>query len=161
MKIKTGKLDEAPLDESPYADWSCHLFTANRSQYIILSNTTSLYSCLMLGKGITNDDEFVERALSTICEFMEEDGQASVFEKFIAPSIATVSFAKALNRSVTGSMNDHIQGAKLYLSDGMALQEVGFRLNKTPLSALTDAAGRKYANPHEVFTRLAVEPDAN
>jgi hypothetical protein len=32
-----------PLDENPYADWSCHLFTADRTQYIILSNTASLY----------------------------------------------------------------------------------------------------------------------
>ena len=34
-KIKAGKLSEAPLDENPYADWSCHLFTADRTQYIM------------------------------------------------------------------------------------------------------------------------------
>jgi hypothetical protein len=31
-KIKTGKLAEMPLDQNPYADWSCHLFTAGRRQ---------------------------------------------------------------------------------------------------------------------------------
>jgi len=41
-KIKAGKLNAMPLDENPYADWSCHLFTANRTQYIIMSNTKSL-----------------------------------------------------------------------------------------------------------------------
>ena len=75
-KIKAGKLTEMPLDENPYADWSCHLFTADRTQYIILSNTASLYSCVMYGKGITDDSRFIERALSTIREFMEDDGQA-------------------------------------------------------------------------------------
>jgi hypothetical protein len=50
-KIKASKLAEAPLDENPLADWSCHLFTADRTQFIILCNTPSLYSCVMLGKG--------------------------------------------------------------------------------------------------------------
>ena len=72
-KIKAGKLSEMPLDGNPYADWSCHLFTADRTQYIILCNTASLYSCVMYGKGITDDSRFVEHALSTIREFMEDD----------------------------------------------------------------------------------------
>ena len=81
-KIKAGKLAETPLDENPYADWSCHLFTADRTQYIILSNTPSLYSCVMYGKGITDDGRFIERALSTIREFMEDDGQAFVYQRY-------------------------------------------------------------------------------
>lgn len=154
-KIKTGKLGELSLDENPYVDWSCHLFTADRTQYIILSNTKSLYSCVMYGKGITDDRRFIDRALTTIKEFMEDDGQQFAYRKFIAPAIGTVQFSKALNRSVTGSMNDLVQASKLFLSDDMAANDVGFRLNETPLSALTDADGRKYSNPREVFKRLA------
>jgi hypothetical protein len=156
-KIKAGTLTAMPLDENPYADWSCHLFTADRTQYIIMSNTKSLYSCVMYGNGITGDSRFIERVLSTMREFMEDDGQQFAYRKFIAPASGTVSFAKALNRSVTGSMNDHVQASKLFLSDDIAPHEVGFRLNKTPMSALTDADGRKYANPREVFKRLAGE----
>ena len=37
----------------------------------------------------------------------------------------------------------------------MSPHEIGYRLNETPLSALTNAAGRKYSNPREVFKRLA------
>ncbi len=105
-KLNEGKLCEMPLDENPYSDWSCHLFTADRTQYIIMSNTASLYSCVMYGKGITDDSRFIERTLSTIREFMEDDGQQFVYRKFIAPASGTVSFAKALSRSVTGSMNE-------------------------------------------------------
>jgi len=83
-KIKAGKLSEKPLDENPYADWSCHLFTADQTQYIIMSNTASLYSCVMFGKGITDDSRFIERALSTILEFMEDDGQAFVYQNYVA-----------------------------------------------------------------------------
>lgn len=35
-KLKEGSLPSLPLDENPYADWSAHLFTADRTQYIII-----------------------------------------------------------------------------------------------------------------------------
>lgn len=97
-KIGAEALSTLPLDENPYADWSCHLFNADRTQYIIMSNTKSLYSCVMYGRGITNDSHFIERALSTIREFMEDDGQLFVYQRFIIPASGTVSFGKALNR---------------------------------------------------------------
>jgi len=150
-KLKAGDLDTEPLDDNLYADWSAHLFTADRIQYIIMSNTKSLYSCVMYGRGISNDSRFIERALSGIREFMEDDGQAFAYHRFIAPASGTVQFAKAWNRSVTGSMNDLVFGAKLHLADDMSPHEVGFRLNETPLSALD------YRNPREAFKGLANE----
>ena len=61
-----GKLNEMPLAENPYADWSCYLSTADRTQYVILSITKSLYSCVMYGKGITDDGGYLDRALSVM-----------------------------------------------------------------------------------------------
>ena len=154
-KIKAGKLTEMPLNENQYADWSCHLFTADRTQYVIMSNTKSLYSCVMYGKGIMDNSRFIERALSTIREFMEDDGQQFAYRKFIAPASGTVSFAKALNRSVTGSLNELIGEAQMYLvEDDMSPHEVGFKLNGILLSALKNAEGRKYAEPRDAFKRL-------
>jgi hypothetical protein len=66
-KLKEGRLPSLPPDESPYADWSAHLFTADRTQYIIVTNTKSLYSVVMYGS------EFIGRALSRLREFMEDD----------------------------------------------------------------------------------------
>ena len=71
-----------------------------------LGNTASLYSCVMFAKGITNDSQFIERALSTIRATMEVDGLSDIYQNFIAPSSATVTFAKALNRKVTGSIRE-------------------------------------------------------
>ncbi|QDS88786.1 hypothetical protein EC9_29810 [Rosistilla ulvae] len=153
-KIKTGKLVEMPLDENPYADWSCHLFTADRTQYIILTNTASFYSCLMNGRGITDGSTFVAQALDAIRDFATGDGKQTVYRKYIAPSNGTISFAKALNRSVTGSMSDHIHAAKFMLEDDMALSEIGNRLNETPMSALNGPDGRKYGFPKVVFSKL-------
>jgi hypothetical protein len=155
-KLKAGKLESLPADENPYADWSCHLFTADRTQYIIMSNTKSLYSCVMYGAGITDDSRFSERALSTIREFMEDDGQSFAYQRFIAPASSTISFHKALNRSVTGSMNDLVNHAKDWLTeDDISPHDVGFRLNDILLSSLARSKSDFYWKPREAFKQLA------
>lgn len=147
-KIKAGPLREQPPDENPFADWSAHLFVADRTQYIFLSNTKSLYSTVMYAKGITNDSHFIERALSNIREFMEDDGQGFIFQRFIAPATGSVRFAKALNRSVTGSMNDLIRQAAYWLAADLAPCDLGPKLNDTPMSVLS------YSHPREVFKKM-------
>jgi hypothetical protein len=155
MKVKGGNLAELPLDANPFADWSCHLFLAGRSQFIILMNTASFYSCLMSERGITNQKTFLSRAREAICAYMAEDGQKLLFDKFIEPSFSTIRFAKPLNRSAIGSMNDLIHFAKYWIIDGLPEKEIGFRLNKVLLSALKDGNGRKYDYPKTAFLRLA------
>ena len=155
-KIKVGTLKAHPLDANPYADWSCHLFTADRTQYILLSNTPSLYSVVMYGKGITDDSIFIDRALSAIREFMEDDGQAFVYQRFVAPSSGVVTFAKALNRSVTGSLNELTKFAKLWLTPGdISPFDVGFRLNDVLMSAIAPTKKDGYGQPTEAFKALA------
>ena len=140
-KIKAGALRALPLHENPFADWSAHLFVAGRTQYVLLSNTKSLYSTVMYGKGVTTDSHFIERALGGIREFMEADGQAFVYRRFIVPATASVRFAKALDRSVTGSMNDLIKHATYWLAEGdVSPFDVGFRLNDIPMSALASGS---------------------
>jgi len=68
---------------------------------------------------------------------MEADGQAFVYRRLIVPATASVRFAKALDRSVTGSMNDLIRHAAAWLAGGdVSPFDVGFRLNDILLSAL-------------------------
>jgi hypothetical protein len=154
-KIKTEALPTLPLDENPLVDWSAHLFVTGRTQYILLSNTKSLYSTLMPGKGIADDGEFIDRALGSIRAFLQRDGQEAVYERFIAPASDPVRFARALNRSVTGSITDLTKQAAYLLAAGDAsLSEVASRLNETPMSALKHY-GSSYGFPRDVFRALA------
>jgi len=154
-KIKAGSLKTMPVDDNPFADWSAHLFDVNRSQFIIVSNTKSLYSTVFLGKGIASDGQFIERALGSIREFMQDDGQEFVYRRFIVPASGTVTFAKALNRSVMGSMNDLINHAKAWLSDGdLSPHDVGFKLNNVLVSAIAPSEKAKYGRPREAFKDL-------
>lgn len=153
-KIKAGRLAESPLDENPCADWSARLFTADRAQYILLSNTASLYAVVMFGRGVSNDGLFIDRALDAIREFMTDDGLGLIYMNFIAPAGASVRFGKALNRSVTGSMNELEMVAKLYLETSeWSPFDVGRKLNETLLSAIAREANG-YATPREAFKSL-------
>lgn len=153
-KIKAGTLAALALDENPLADWSAHLFVAGRTQYVLLSNTRSLYSVVMPGKGVTNESQFIERVLTSIREFMEAGGQGAAYERHIAPASATVQFARALNRSVTGSMNDLTRHAAYWLAAGDVLpSEIGPRLNGIPMSALKQD-GSTHGFPRDVFEGL-------
>jgi hypothetical protein len=48
-KIKEGRLSALAREDNPIADWSTALFIADRTQYILLSNTMTLYSMVMGG----------------------------------------------------------------------------------------------------------------
>jgi hypothetical protein len=153
-KIKAGTLAALPPDENPFADWSAALFVAGRTQYVLVSNTKSLYSTVLPGKGITNSGSFIERALSSLREFLGAEGQETVYRRLIAPAGAAVRFAKALNRSVTGSMNDMAKHAAYWLAAGdVSPPEVGSRLNAIPMSALRHG-GSPYGFPRDVFGAL-------
>jgi hypothetical protein len=148
-KIHLNPTETLPADENPFADWSAHLFTAERAQYILVTNTASLYSMVMFGKGIVNDGQFLDRVISSMSEFIRDDGHVFLYKRLIMPSTGLVRFSKALNKSVIGSMNDLVFQAKVYLiEETISPYEVSFKLNQTPLSIL------KYANPREAFRNM-------
>jgi len=155
-KIKAGRLPALPLDDNLFADWSAHLFLADRTQYILLSNTKSLYSTVMYGKGITDESRFIQRALSNLREFMEDDGLEFLHRRFVTPASGTVRFAKALDRAITGCMNELIVQAKFLLTEGtLSPFDVGFRLNDVLLSAIASSPTEKYGKPREAFMAMA------
>ena len=154
-RIKVGPLPQQPLDANPFADWSAHLFVADRTQYILLSNTRSIYSTVMYARGITDDGRFIERALSSLREFMEDDGQAFVYHRLIAPASGTVRFARALDRAVTGCMNELIAQAKFLLADGdLSPFDLGSRLNEVLLSSIAVSRAEKYGTPRGAFKSM-------
>ncbi len=136
-KIGVAPTSVVPLDSNPLADWSGHLFSADRTQYVILTNTASLYSAVWYGRGVTDAAQFIERGLGAIREVMDGDGLEIIHRRMVAPSTGTIAFTKALNRSVTGSMNDLINCAKVWLiEEELSPHDVSVKLNEMPMSAI-------------------------
>lgn len=151
-KIKVAPARALPPDANPFADWSADLFIADRAQYILLTNTASLYSAVMHGAGSSNDGAFLSRGLSAIRELMADDGLEFIYTRFVAPSTGTIRFSKSLNRSVIGSMNDLVYHAKRWLIKGeLAPCDVAFKLNEMPMSAID------HRNPREALKSLTPE----
>ena len=150
-KLGTSPLSSLSYDKNknPLIDWNAHLFTAQRTQYIILTNTASLYSMVMHGRGITDDKHFVRAALSCMKEFLTMSGNNVIFQTLIEPQDQEVFFSKIIDRRILGSMNDLVFQAKVHLIEcHQAPLDVSFLLNKCPMSYLN------YSCPNDQFRRL-------
>jgi hypothetical protein len=137
-----------PAHTNPLADWSAHLFAVRHVHYILISNTTTLYSMVLFGRGITDGGQLIDRMTWVIREVMDHDGLGQAYEEYVVPETGRVTFAKALNRSVTGSMNDLVFQAKVCLDEEISPYDVSFLLNELPMSHL------KHRKPLEAFRLL-------
>lgn len=155
-KIKEKDLLIRPLDPNPYADWTARLFTANRAQYILISNSVSLYSIVIYGRDISDGNYLIYKMMDMLRDVMEKDGFRLIYEKWVVPQGGLSSFSKCSNRSVIGSMNDLVFQAELDLKDGdLSPFDVSFRLNDVPMSYL------KYNRPREAFRHMVPEHETS
>jgi hypothetical protein len=151
-KVEAGVLGSLPLHENPLLDWSAHLFPVGRSKFILVSNTGSLLSAVVSAKGVTGVTSFRERAFDGIRACLTALGHESLTRTLLADDNGPVRFAKALNRSVSGSMNELVKCAEFCMSEReLTLAEVGDRLNDTLLSALAVGGSHGYGKPSEAF----------
>lgn len=150
-KIGVSPAESLPAHENPCLDWSGHLFLANRKQYVLICNTASLYSLVLPGKGIKDEISLVENVAQGLDEALRSDGLQDWRERTKGWELEGALFSKALNRSVTGSMNDLVVHAKYFLSEeGLSSFQTSVCLNETPFSYLG------YATPREVFESFIV-----
>jgi len=151
MAKKIGILptESLPPAANPLLDWSTHLFTARRIQYILLTNTPSLYSIVLFGRGSKSGSSFQRIVTREMWEYMRLDEHEFTFKQFIEPEMSEVSWSKALNRSVTGSVNDFVQIARYLLDERrLPLYEISDFLNETPMKYLG------YDHPADVLRNL-------
>lgn len=152
-KIKEPELRSLPLDPNPFADWTARLFTSDRTQYILITNSASLYSVVIYGKGITDDNAFIHAMTDSLRDVMEEDGFEEVYYKQVAPQLARISFAKTVSKSVTGSMNQLAFYAQAHLRTGeVSPYDVSLGLNETLMTYQ-----KAYHKPKEMFRHAAQE----
>jgi len=154
-KIGFDPLPDLPYDKGkdPLLDWNAHLFSVQRTQYILATNSESLYSLVMPGRGITTDRQFIQSFRSGLQAFLAGQGHYLKVAMDLPSPEQDAFFAKITDRRILGSMNDLIFQSKLRLGEGQqTLFDVSFYLNETPMSYL------KYRSPKEVFQNLHQDP---
>jgi hypothetical protein len=155
-RLGGGPLAASASHANPLLDWSVRAFVAGRTEYVLLSNTRSLYSVVLDGVAGEKRSRLAERVGGVVAVILDAAGQLAAVGNELAPE--SVRFAKALDRSVTGSMNELVAYAEVLLADGhLSVPKVGVRLNDLLLSALA-RAGEKYGTPREAFAVLVAGP---
>ncbi|MBN9120813.1 MAG: hypothetical protein J0I06_16965 [Planctomycetes bacterium] len=146
--------------ENPLLDWSVRAFEVGRKEYVLLSNTRSLYSAVLDGVAGENAARFAERVVGMIRAILEEVGHGSYAGTGSELAPESVRFAKALDRSVTGSMNELVAYATMLLARGdLSIHQLGPRLNDVLLSALARGTD-KYGTPRDAFAELVAAEGA-
>ena len=148
-KLKIGPLTKIEEDPGPYLDWYANLFTAQRYQYILVTEAKSLLSIVMHGGGITDDDKFIKQFLSQLSEYLNDTGNRLIYERIIVPKTGVIKLSKTASKTVLGSMNDMIHLSKIYLEDeDIGPWDLMKKLNRTPFKAID------YAYPVEAFRKM-------
>ena len=148
-KVKEDITNVSEESQNPFIDWCGNLFTVERTQYIIVTNTRSLLSIVFYGRGVTDENQFLKVCLMTLREFLEDLSCSRVYENSIAPYCGRITFSKPDNRSLLGSMNELVNCSKCILeTHEISPYDLSFRINETPMGAL------KYQNPVEAFKSM-------
>ncbi len=150
-KIKEIPLNSLPPDPNPFADWTARLFTHRRVQYILITNTATLYSVLIYGSGITDYDTFIHTMGDSLRDMMEDDGFPRIYYDYVAPRMARIAFARTNNRSVTSSMNRLAFYAQIHMEyDEISPYDASFKLNKSIMKY-----GKQHEYPREMLAHAA------
>ncbi|MDD4050581.1 MAG: hypothetical protein PHR28_01605 [candidate division Zixibacteria bacterium] len=148
-KIKVAPASCLDPDPEPYGDWTANLFVAARRQYIIISNTRSLFTVLTFGREITDKDEFINRFLMVLELFLTRQRLEPIYFGRIAPASETIVFSKTGDKRVLGSMNDLVIEARTAIAyRGRSLFDAAAGMNDMPMGML------KYHFPRKEFLAL-------
>jgi hypothetical protein len=148
-KLKIGSLAQIEEDPGPFIEWYATLFTAERAQYILTTESKSLLSVVIYGRGVTDDNIFITRWLESMREYFLKIGKRLVFEKIIGPRAGQFIYAKTASRSILGSMNDMVSMSKFMLpARDMSPMDLSQMINEAPFKAIG------YQRPLDAFDKL-------
>jgi len=154
QKIGLAPLSTFPYDQgkSPLLDWHAHLFAVQRTQYILATNTASLYSLIIPGRGITMGRQLVQSLSDSLHAFLAGQGQQPNAVMDLLSHDPDASFTKITDRRILGSMNDLIFQSKIRMGEGKQTPfTVSYYLNETPMSYL------QYRSPKAAFQELLLQ----
>lgn len=136
-KLKTGPLTKVDKDPGPYLEWYGLLFSVDRSQYILTTEAKSLFSVVMYGRGVTDEDIYLQHLFHHLREYMHCTGNRLIYDRVIAPRTGLITMSKTSSKAVLGSMN---MMARLCASrlegEEWSPWDLSECINKTPFKAI-------------------------
>ena len=147
----------AEVEANPLWDWAAHLFRCGRRQYVLVVNTTSLFPVVLEGRGLKNEKTFLNALLPALRDQHRIFDLEAAFDRYIMPtdgSVPPVIWSKVGLRQVTGSMNRHIEDARMIVEDAVwdgyeiTPQQLSLKLNENIFTMLA------YSRPSDAHRRM-------
>jgi len=133
------RFPEAPASSGALGDWYVNLVRFGRSEFAIATSERCLLTVLLPARELrTSLVPNLHASLRSLLERLDIP-QEQVSRELAA--MQPVSFARASNRRVLGSMNDFALQASHHLTDGDDLATIAERLAHTPMSAIGERPG--------------------
>ena len=134
-KIRLSPGPSLPPSPEPLLDWAAHLFRCQRYQYVIVTNTQTLFSFVCHGQGICDISSFVDIIMSTMREVFENYGFVKAFDDRLAPNAREMILTKVGDRSLTGCMNNIVGMSQFWLErDHLSPMDLQPRINEIPIN---------------------------
>lgn len=152
-QLNLGPLPDAAEATNTHCDWCVRPFGVGRIHYLIFTNTASLFSFVTRKKGVTNAKTLFGAFRTVLEDYLCATEREGIFKQMIAPAVGECTFARCLDRSVVGSMNDLVFQACCYIEPAdLHPFEIFDRLNSAPMGALG------MHNPGIVFAFMPARP---
>ena len=149
-RIGVRPIELLPMSANPFGDWSSHLFPAGRSEYILSTNTATLYAVVFPARGIKGEAAFRSNMLAQLRASMMEDGFEFHYKRLVDVESDAPSYSKALSRGLIGSMNDMAELACYSLEvQGKTPEQVTRIINDTPFSVIGGS------DPRDLFRHMS------
>lgn len=140
LGLSKGELLNSTDHAEDLAEWYCNLLRIDRRKLLLFTQASTLYSFLVPGIRQPDLENFGDLFRSHLARNLERQGFSADQAEFLLNS-GPDHFAKAHDRSVLGSMNDHARMCKLHVEYYGGFERIDFvdlnrRLNSTPMSRI-------------------------
>lgn len=133
------QLPHAPASSGVLGDWYVHLVRSGRAEFVIATSERCLLTILFPARELRAS--LLPNLHASLRSLLE---RLDVPQERISRELAVmqpVTFARATNRRVLGSMNDFAFQVRHHVSHGGDLTAIADRLAHTPMSAIGERRG--------------------
>jgi hypothetical protein len=151
LHLPRQTVPEPPPSTGQLGDWYVHLVRFGRPEFAIATSERSLLTVLFPARALrTTLASNLRGAVGSLLESLGVSGEAVARE---IAAMESVTFGRATNRRVLGSMNELAFQASVLLARGDDLLAISRRLADTPMSAIGTKQG-DYGYPGKIAREL-------
>lgn len=153
LRVKTLPV-EAMLEDS-FLDWSVSAFTTeDKFEYIALINTSTLYSTVFQTRKLHSLEEFGTMAAKGLHTQFFYFALRQLYNEKLAAHVNEYRFAKALDASTTGFVNNVTRRAKSMLERDESIENVCYQLNNEFVKIKEGILNQQFFTSDQLITSL-------